>query len=88
VADASDDATCFLEEVCINKRVPVIKIMKKKHLPIDGCSAGILIMATRDGAWPTKHGQKTLVCCRDITVTKEGAVIGEIFFRWLQLWEG
>ena len=36
-------------------------------------------MATRDSAWSTKHGQKTLVCCRDITVTKEGAAIGEIF---------
>ncbi len=37
-------------------------------------------MATRDGASQQNMVKKTLVCCRDITVTKEGAAIGEICF--------
>jgi hypothetical protein len=46
-----------------------------------------MVAQQASSSWPlvTARGQqnmvkKTLVCCRDITVTKEGAAIGEICF--------
>ena len=58
-ATAADDATGFLEEVSINKQVLPVNVMGKKHSLhiVDGCSAGIHIMVTRDSSWPPKHGQ-------------------------------
>ena len=39
-------------------------------------------MATSEGMWPPKHGQIIYWhIARDITVTKEGDVIGEICFQ-------